>query len=164
MINSRSFLKGFDDLHLSRDPQWQGQVQACLLPQEEIPGMWDQKRILNKWLMKLQVIHEDALSRADTTKRTVRRNYLNRWDNQFSRTGFFYRFGFGLTFFSLDRNDTEISIMESSSEVQSKVTSTSQDENMNTPDNMEMDVPDPEQKNDLSSWYVIKWFYLDYKF
>ena len=63
----------------------------------------------------------------------------------------FHRFGFGLTVFSLDRNDTEISIMESSSEVQSKVTSTSQDENMNTQDKMEMDVPDPEQKNDLSS-------------
>ena len=28
--------------------------------------------------LELQVIHEDALSRADTTKRTVRRNYLNR--------------------------------------------------------------------------------------
>ena len=45
--------------------------------------------------------------------------------------------------------------MESSSEVQSKETSTSQDENMNTPDKMEMDVPDPEQKNDLSSWYML---------
>ena len=28
--------------------------------------------------LELEVIHEDALSRADTTKRTVRRNYLNR--------------------------------------------------------------------------------------
>ena len=40
---------------------------------------------------------------------------------------------------NLDRNDTEISIMENSSGVQSGVTSSSQDENMNTPDKMEMD-------------------------
>merc|ERR1712222_102736 len=75
---------------------------------------------------KFQVIQEDALSRADTTKRTVRRNYLN-------------------------RNDTEISIMENSSGAQSGVTSSSQDENMNTPDKMEMDSSGPEQKNNLPS-------------
>ena len=41
--------------------------------------------------------------------------------------------------------------MESSSGVQSGVTSSSQDENMNTPDKMEMDAQGPEQKNNLSS-------------
>ena len=35
------FLKGFDDLYMSRDPQWQGQVQACVIPEKEISGMWN---------------------------------------------------------------------------------------------------------------------------
>ena len=49
---------------------------------------------------QLKVIHVDALSRADTTKRTVRRNYLNRLDYQLLLAGprgvLDYSFGAGL--------------------------------------------------------------------
>ena len=40
------FFKGFDDLYMSRDPQWQGQVQACVIPEKEISGMWNKMCIV----------------------------------------------------------------------------------------------------------------------
>ena len=42
------------------------------------------KKLLSYLQRRFQVIHEDALSRADTTKRTVRRKYLGRYDTELS--------------------------------------------------------------------------------